>query len=450
MLGILAIHLLALAAFGGWTVYQAVMPKDPTFDEPPPMERIERVQLEYKVRLQEQQKKSQRPTQKLQVQQIANIEMPNFDAQVPTLTGSGGLGRFGEGGFGSLGDGEGLSLGEISVDLFDIKAKGEKFLFVIDVRKDLLQDKKGGIPTYNVIKEDITRLVNELPSGVLINMILFEGSRMEIWRPELAPATASNKQAFAEWLAPVNTGPDSTGIRDRNYTPDAFQQPMAERLLSRGGSGNRVLLATVGALEQKPDAIFFLVDDIPALDSLRERLIVDEKEMEKRRKEYLDRIKAATSFNSIEEYEEARKKTAAQVRREVEAFKKRENEARKAKGLPPRVYTWGENHQLRQRMEEVVEKKSDDYVPWVRGLDRDDQPLIPEREVLAWLEQQMRLNFDQHADERPQLNAIIFRGKDEGFSEAQEEAVDDFVDLFGGDYRILEGLGQIDSEAARN
>ena len=114
MLGILGIHLLALVIFGSWTVYQAVMPKDPTFDEPPPMEKIERVQLEYKVRMQEKQKQSQRPKQKLQVKQISQMNMPEVDIQVPNINSNSAIGRLGNGNFGNLGDGGGLSLGEVS------------------------------------------------------------------------------------------------------------------------------------------------------------------------------------------------------------------------------------------------------------------------------------------------------------------------------------------------
>jgi hypothetical protein len=450
MLGILGIHLLALVIFGSWTVYQAVMPKDPTFEEPPPMEKIERVQLEYKVRMQEKQKQSQRPKQKLQVKQISQMNMPDVDIQVPNINSNSAIGRLGNGNFGNLGDGGGLSLGEVSVNLFDIKAKGEKFLFIVDVRRDLLQDAKGGIPTYNVIKEDVIRLINDLPSGVLFNMILFDRFNLEIWQPQLVAATKANKEAFAAWLTPVNSSIDSIGVRNRNYRPTAFEQPFAKRVMNHSSLNNSTFMATVAGLEQKPDAIFILADSMPDLERIVEREQRSEDELEDLRDDYIDRIKEQTDFKSVEEYREARNATDNEIRNRMNAFRESENKSRAKKGIPPRVYTGGESRDLRNRVEKEVAKNFKDYVPRVGGYSSRDYGTIPEREVEDWLEQQQRLFFDQNADERPQLNAIVFKGKDELVSEAEEDIIDDYVDIFNGDYRVLIGLGQIDSSKAAN
>ncbi|MEM0966694.1 MAG: hypothetical protein AAGJ81_11145 [Verrucomicrobiota bacterium] len=449
MSGILAIHIVALLIFGGFTVYDAFMPDDASFDDPPPLEKIERVQLEFKVRMQEKQKQSQRPKQKLQVQQISQMEVPDVDIQVPDINNGRGIGRFGDGNFGGMGGG--LGLGDVSVDLFDIRAKGEKFLFVVDVRSELLQDAKGGIPTYNVIKEDITRLVNELPSGVLFNMILFDRERMETFRPNLVPASAENKKLFANWLAPVNLNANSTGIRRSNFRPQAFQQPVAQRLLSRtnqsAGLRNVWLLSAVAGFEQKPDAIFYLSDHLTDFENVEERITHDSEGLKKAREEYLDRIEDATDLESIEEYQRARSVVIGKRDEKVRAFQQRENQQRARKGVPPRVYSMSELFQLRRQMEEEVEDELEGYVPHVRGL-QEYQP-IPAREIEDWIEQNQRLQFDQSGDERPQFNAIIFRGKDEEVTKEEENVIDDFVDTFGGNYRILKGLGAIDSDAVR-
>ncbi|MBC2603174.1 hypothetical protein [Puniceicoccus vermicola] len=449
MLGILGVHLIALIAFGGWTVYQAVVPDDRTFEEPPSVEKIERVKLEYKVRMQQQQRKSQRPKQKLQVKQITDINMPDVDIQMPNINGAGGIGRFGENGFGDLSDGAGLNLGAVSVDLFDIKAKGEKFLFIVDVRKDLLQDAKGGIPTYRVIKEDVIRLINELPSGVLFNMILFDRVRMEIYQPQLVAATASNKKDFEQWLMPVNSSINTTGIRRRNYEPSSFKQPFAQRILSRDSAqNNAMLMVAVAGLEQRPDAIYILSDRMPDLTNLSETVRKSEKEIERSKKEFLDRIEERTEFDTVEEYRKARSATVAEISKRVQDVKRKEAAARAKKGIPPRVYSRKENIELRDRVEKQVAKDFKDYTPPISGMAQNESLTISERETLDWLEQQQRLFFDQYADERPQLNAIVFRGKDESVSETEEEVIERFVDIFDGDYRVLVGLGQIDSSAA--
>ncbi len=444
MLGILGVHLLALIAFGSWTVYKAVMPKDPTFEEPPPMEKIERVQLEYKVRMQEQQRKSQRPKQKLQVKQISEMQMPEMDIQVPNINSSTGVGRVGNGNFGDLGDGGGLSLGGVSVDLFDIKAKGEKFLFIVDVRRDLLQDKKGGIPTYNVIKEDVIGLIEDLPSGVLFNMILFDKFGLEVWQPQLVPATAENKEAFANWIRPVNSSINQTGLRKKNYRPTAYDQPMAKRILTHGSQGNSVFMATVAGLEQRPDAIFILSDGMPSFEKIVERNKKSPEQRAKIQEAYLKKIENL-GFESESAYRKARAASSREVSRRISDYKKKENAARAKKGIPPRVYTKSESKRLRDKMESDVRKSFDGYVPGVSKGDTNEYEGLPEREVTGWIEQLQRLFYDQNQDERPQVNAIVFKGKDESVSEDQEDVIDDFVDEFDGDYRILIGLGQIDS-----
>lgn len=466
MLGILGFHLIALVIFGGFTVYDALKAKDPAFEEPPPAEKIERVQLEYKVRMQEKQKQSQRPKQKLQVKQISEMKMPDMNIQVPNLNNTANIGRFGNGNFGNIGDGGGLNLGNVSVNLFDIKAKGEKFLFVVDVRRELMQDAKGGIPTYNVIKNDIIRLVNELPSGVLFNMLLFDGASLEIWKPQLVAATATNKEEFEKWLLPVNSSATNLGVRSRNYRPAAFNQPFASRLMTSYGlttagaleqrsdaiyicRANSIVLTTAGALEQRPDAIYILSDSLPSLEDLREEDRRTPEEIRKSQEDYLDRVKSQTDFETLQEYQAARLKTTSEMSKRISEFKRNENKARTAKGIAPRVYSSSENSRLRNDMEKEV-SKLDFYVPGVEGAKMIDRDSIPEGEVEDWLETQLRLQFDQNFDDRPQLNAIIFRGEDEGFSEEQEDAVDDYVDRFDGDYRVLIGLGEINSASARS
>ncbi|MBC2602822.1 vWA domain-containing protein [Puniceicoccus vermicola] len=423
------------------TLYEAIRPSNPTFEEPPPLEKIERVKLEYKVRMQEKQAKSARPKQRLQVKSVQNIQMPDVSIQVPTMGSTGNIGRFGEDNFGDLGDDNGLDVGAISVELFDIKAKGEKFLFVIDVERDLMQDSKGGLLTYNVIKEDLTELIMDLPSGVLFNVMLFDEGKLELWRPSLVAATKSNKESFAEWLKPVNSSPTQIGVRNRNYTPKSWNSQFAKDLLgSRWRTGNEVYLVAMGILEQKPDAVYLFSDYLPPMADASYR---SEEDIEEAEKNYIDKIEDA-GFDSVEEYRAQRDAYAPKIRKRVEAFKAKEAAERKAKGIPPRIYSRGENWSLHSNIEKKLKEEDDDYVPhitknWIYST-------YSEREVKQFFEQLMRLEYDQNSDERPVLNAIIFKGEDEDWSKEQDDAVDDFVDYFQGDYRVLKGLGAIDSE----
>jgi len=439
--GILLLHVIALVVFGGFTLYEAIRPTDPTFDEPPPAEKIDRVKLEYKVRMPELQQKSTRPKQKLQVRSVENVAMPDVSIQVPTLGDTGNIGRFGGGNFGDLGDGGGLDVGGVSVELFDIKAKGEKFLFVIDVDKDLLQDSKGGIPTYDVIKEDLTRLIMDLPSGILFNVMLFDRGRVELWRPNLVAASKANKESFSKWLEPINSSPQNVGVRNRNYTPKSWNTEVAQNLLrTQWAKGNDIYVTTMGILEQRPDAVYLFTDELPSMGPATYRDGANEEAVEK---EYLDRLRDA-GYSSVEAYEAARKRTSEKIKDRIASIKQNEANKRKKSGLPPRVYSRSEENDLRRKVVNDLKKNDPDFVAAIHRRPIDSE--YSEREMESFYERLMRLEYDQNAKQRPALNAIIFKGADEEWTDEQDDNVDDFIDYFDGEYRVLKGLGAIDSE----
>ncbi|MEM0966693.1 MAG: hypothetical protein AAGJ81_11140 [Verrucomicrobiota bacterium] len=442
MAGILAVHLVALLIFGGMTVYEAILPDDPSFDEPPPVEKIERVQLEFKVRMQEKQKQSERPKQRLQVRQISQMDVPDVDIQVPDISTNRGIGRFGDERLGDMGGG--LGLGEVSVSLFDIRAKGEKFLFVIDVYRNLMQDSKGGLLTYNVIKEDLTNLIEDLPSGVLFNIMLFQRGQLELWRPSLVAASTSNKESSARWLKGVNSGPNQIGVRNKNFIPKSWNSEFGQNLVETPWmTQNDVYLAVMGILEQRPDAVYLFTDNLPGMEKSTYRSPED---LENTEEQFRNALKRA-GFDSEAEYTAKRNPYEPKIQRKIDDFKRNETEQRRVNGLPPRIYTWGESDQLRKDIEEQLEKDDDDFVPLIRRIDYHVFSEYSEREIDQVFETLLRLEYDQNSDERPVLNAIVFKGADEDWTRDEDRAADDFVDYFNGEYRILKGLGAIDSEA---
>lgn len=438
---ILFLHVAALAIFGGLVLFEAIRPSDASFDEPPPAEKIERVRLEYKVRMKEKQMQSARPKQKLQVQTAQNLNMPDMDIQVPNLGNTGNIGRFGGDRFGGLGGG--LGIGEISVELFDLRSKGEKFLFVIDVRRDLMQDAKGGLPSYQVIKEDVLSLIDDLPAGVLFNVMLFDGVRLEAWRPQLMPASSGNKSDVRNWLTPVNSSANRIGLRRVNYRPQAWNEELPRNLLRSAHHQNTFYLLAMAMIEQRADAIYIFTDALPAIDDTFYATYDPEKAREAR-EEFLERVDDA-GFDSEAEYRRARAQVSARVNQLVQQHKSREQAERARKGLPPRIYSGAEEGQLRRQMEEKVEDEFDGYVENIPMESAQVRNEIDEREVRAALERLLRLHYDQNNFQRPQLNAVIFKGADETWTKTQEDRVEDFVDFFDGDHRVLKGLGAIES-----
>jgi len=449
--GILVVHLIGLAVFGGIVLFAPGQPDGDPFEEPPRAETIDPVQIEFKRTLQEKQQKSQRPKQKLQVRTVNNLAMPDLDIQVPNLSGNANIGRVG-GGFGDLG-GSALGVGDISISLFDIKAKGEKFIFAVDVRSELLADAKGGIPTYDVIKEDILGVIDELPSGVLFNVILFDRARLEAWRPTLQPATESNKKSVAEWFEPVNKDANSTGIRRPNMNPSSWQDPLiAEHFRVRSSGGAFYFpMVTAAILEQEADGIYVLTDAIPDLGGAAYWTTdtpPSPQEINEARLEWVE----DQGFDSLAEYFAMRRQVDLERNKRINQIMEKANAAREKAGKPPRIHTPGERRKLTRQTEAQVAKDIDNYAPNMPGdLGRGERERvsIDEREIKGLFERLLRANYDQKGNSRPLVNVIVFKGEDEEVSREEEDFIDEYVDFFDGDYRVLKGLGKIDSDQFR-
>ncbi|MFP4493566.1 MAG: hypothetical protein ACLFRP_06735, partial [Puniceicoccaceae bacterium] len=247
-------------------------------------------------------------------------------------------------------------------------------------------------------------------------------------------------KAFESWFAEVNTGPDQTGIRTANLEAEEWNSDMAENLRTMGHrTANRSYLVAMAALEQLPDAIFWFTDALPSFEDGRFRT---EEDVREAREDFMDRLKDA-GFDSEEEYREARSRIGQKIKARVEQIKKSEQAARKKKGVPPRIYSGSENAALARKVEEQF-KDDPDYVPAIHP--RRPETEISENEMERFFERVLRMRYDQANQDRPVLNAVIFRGADEEWTDEAEEDVEDFVDFFEGDHRVLKGLGAIESE----
>src|ERR1051325_4476545 len=145
----LAIHCALLMSVSSVVVFHYFKRPPAQFKTPPPpSERIEPRKLEYKVRVEEQQKKSGRPivTPRLTAQSIGSISLPEVKTElkptpnkaISSLTSFGGSG-IGDGLGGGTGSG-GLGLGVSMVNFFGITDRGERIALLVDVSLSMLED----------------------------------------------------------------------------------------------------------------------------------------------------------------------------------------------------------------------------------------------------------------------------------------------------------------------
>lgn len=270
-----AIHLLAGLILGSYIVVKAVIPSEAQFEEPPAV--VEEVPPEpVKVQIKPQQPKQQQ-AKSLSMRPVANIAVANVDVNLPDMdqsfTVSSGLGGLGTGGslLGNTSGSLGLGLSDVSV--FGLKTRAERILFVIDANRQMVTDKKGGLNSYKVIKDEITDMVGNLSAGTLFNVMLQDRSRTMLFKPQLVSAGADAHQQLIQWITPINSSAENIGLEKNPAAkkPKLKTLPDEEvhKLLPHGWRGNETAFMTQVALEQNVDAIFFITGYHRGFETLR-------------------------------------------------------------------------------------------------------------------------------------------------------------------------------------
>lgn len=239
-----AIHGLALVIFGSFTLYQFLVPPEPEFEPPPPLERIEPQKLEYKARTKDLQKNSSKPRQqRIAVKAISQINTPDVQVELPNLGTNVAVGA-GTGVGVGLGTGLGsgaLGFGVSAVDFMGVKSKGERILIVFDVSKSVVTAmQRAGAPITDV-RDKTVDMINELSPGTLFGLIQ-HSRNYDVFKPELVPAFPENKAAAIEWL---NSKFVTSGASAKGWTT---------------GMPNGIQLVMKAAFQMKPDLIFLLSD----------------------------------------------------------------------------------------------------------------------------------------------------------------------------------------------
>ncbi len=207
-LGIHALFFIIAITFVAVTV---ITREEQKFEAKPvnrPKMQLKKLQVPVEVKKKKQQKPKLR--KRIVVKPKMNQNMP--DIKMPEISGvKGGLGSAGAGGLGG-GGGVGFSMPEI--EIFGIKGKGEKIVLVLDGGADMMRDKIGGIEAYTIIKEELIRIVEELPPTALFNVIVFDWDRDALAFPNLVPASDTNVQKLKGWLTPLNAVKRGMGDSD--------------------------------------------------------------------------------------------------------------------------------------------------------------------------------------------------------------------------------------------
>ncbi len=198
-------------------------------------------------------KKVQKPRlrKRIVVQPKLNQQVP--DIKLPEITGiKGGMGNAAGSG---LGGGGSLGFSMPEMNLFGIRSRGEKIVFLLDTDNAMMLDTVGGIPAYTIIKDELAGLIAQLPSTALFNVIVFEHFKAVTFSKELTPANKDNVEKLKAWLAPLNADMQQYGVTTLSSSgyPVEFE-PMGPIYNDQGGWPAGLTYA----VKKKADVVYWL------------------------------------------------------------------------------------------------------------------------------------------------------------------------------------------------
>lgn len=433
------LHVIAGFIAGIITVANIVIQTETQFEEPPAVLE-ETPPPEVKVQIRPPAPQMQAMNQ-LRMRPVANIAVANVAVDLPSMdqsfTVSAGLGRGGVGNL--LGGARGsLRIGLSDVNVFGLKSRAEKILFIVEANRRMVYDSKGGLHSYRVIKDEIADMIGNLSAGTLFNVMLVDDDHIKLFKPQLIPTGADISAELSTWFAPVNSNINNLGIGR------GAKEPVIQTKLDKHGQiyaglrryreGHAI---TQVALEMGVDAIFMIVGGHDGFGGLRMDLTPEEHAKYHAKDAALkEQYKTDPKLNAMVA---ARKAEEVEISKAIKVKLAALNKQRAKKGQPPKVLPG----KFRQQMKEFGLKYKTPDPPRIRP----PKLVADATQVRRYFHDLCDTLFSQNNKPRPSINVVLFLAEDEAFSDSQEKAVKEFVRYFKGKMRVIRGLRQIKAAA---
>lgn len=265
------LHGVLIAGAAVYVVSETIVARKKTFEAPPAADPgPARRQIEH--RLQVARKSGAASPSPVMAQRILSTAAgalalpPMPELAAPGVGSLGGFGGFGQGaGLGNATDGIGTSLGSTSLGgngfmslsfLGLTNLKAQRVVFVVDIGRSLMDIRKGGFQAFGVIREEIMRLVGQLPPAAEFGVVLYDGQNLSATGERLQPATVRNKTTFFEWLQPVNAKLDALGLASAGGATEWVRQPVSAG--DEDYNPSPWVNALHAAMQMKPDTVFVI------------------------------------------------------------------------------------------------------------------------------------------------------------------------------------------------
>ncbi len=335
----------------------------------------------------------------------SDVTVPEFDkSEVIDVTSS--MIGVGERGMGLSFHGDNQ---QSQINFFGISSGGDRVAFIIDASPSMLVDEKGGMYAYDRVKDEIGQMLAGLNRGTSFDIYLYHGKRVAAFRSNLVPALPSNVREAVAWLDPLNRDYGALGLGN-DYSLVTLKDEI-EPIKKTELSG--YTKAIQAALEQRPNAIFVIAS---GYERLREDPPKDMK-----------RTGGAADPGEVKRWNSAVQRTRAWL--------KKENEARKSRGMAPKVVV---------NFNALVRQVTGQAPPQGGGGGGMRPKFYEPRDIEVHISNVVNTYFDSMDLRLPSINMVVFVG--------EGEKIGEFDRHFGnisrrnqGKMKILEGLAALEN-----
>ena len=461
MIAVGAIMTAALILAGGIMVTQAILPSETEFEAAPPAQQnqVEPEKQKRKVITKNVQKRSASLVKRINVVQPQQINTPQVEISLPSGMGGDGTDGIGISDFSGMTNLSAMKIDLPEMDIFGTKAKSDRVFIAFDASPYMMSDDMGGLESYNIVRDEIKKLIKMLPAACVFNVMAFDVYHKEardVCFRNLVPATASNKATFDRWISVINKDLKKVGLhdyRDRQYEMKYPSPPSS--LGQKTETGEKFWFRWDGvyksevydryriyqtAIEQGAGAIWILTAKWPAPNEYmmpvsQDLMRYQFKEQEKNIKKATQEGKHVATQEDWNNWHKANQEFINKAKAWVDA----ENARRKSKGIPLKVvldFRAFAEHELKLKVPKLNGTPADQFAPDIRPKIKRYNNLS----LLAAYEPILKKVYDERGLKRPTVNIIILLKRKEEWNNKKNATPKSWAFRNGkGTVRILRG-----------
>jgi hypothetical protein len=318
--------------------------------------------------------------------------------------------------------GNGMSFSTKAVDasdvnFFGLSGSGKRIVFVIDATAEMLVDEKGGMVAYDNVKNEVGVMLATLNRGTEFNLLLYEDDQLVAFRESPVPGLPSNIRQAIEWLDPLNRRYEQLGL-GTDFGP-LHEVAEVEGYPIAAGDIAHYAKAIQKAMEWQAGAIFCVVSGYRGMG--REST-----------PEMMAKRPPRSANDSVDPREqEAWQDAVAKTR----AWLEKENEARREKGLSPKVVV---------NFNQLVRETTGATPPARRNAPRTDPgpPDVTPEEIELQVAKVVKDRYKADGQEEPSVHIVLFLGEEEEIG-LDEDHFKNLTRKNRGKLKILRGLAAL-------